>query len=82
MRTFNGSAYFDEFGLYVTYKTALFLVPMTLINLTSLAMLIRVFALIWKTRHQNSRFSTIPNAGKRRVYMDHEELYLWVESNN
>jgi len=64
MRTFNGSAYFNEFGWYVTDKTAAFLVPMTLINVISLVML---FIALFKTEN-------------RRVYfMNHEELYIKYE---
>ena len=60
MRTFNGTAYFDEFGWHVTGKTAAFLLPMTFINITSLVML--VVALL--------------KPGNREVYfMDHEELH-------
>jgi hypothetical protein len=62
MRTFSGMAYFDEFGWYVTGKTAAFLVPMTLINATSLSMLF--VALFRKTDNRGVYF------------MDHEELYM------
>ena len=65
MRTFNGSASFDEFGWHVTGKTAAFLVPMTLINIISLAML--VVAFIYKTSKTDNRDVK---------FLSHEELYL------
>jgi hypothetical protein len=40
MRLVNGSASFEVFGWHATHKTAAFLVPMTFINLTTLAILV------------------------------------------
>lgn len=42
MRPVSGSATFQVFGWFVTRKTAAFLVPMTLVNLTSLVMILIV----------------------------------------